>query len=88
MPVYEYECDICGMRFELQRHFGDPHPTRCPDGHTGVHRIFAPPTVIFKGSGFYVTDNGRNGLLSRSPGKDTESDKQGSESKAEEGAKS
>lgn len=65
MPVYEYECDVCGMRFDLQRHFGDPHPTACPAGHEGVHRVFAPPSIIFKGSGFYVTDHRRNGQVSR-----------------------
>jgi putative FmdB family regulatory protein len=70
MPVYEYECDVCGTRFDLRRHFGNPHPTVCPAGHEGVHRVFAPPTIIFKGSGFYVTDNGRNGLTSRSSSQD------------------
>ena len=77
MPVYEYECDVCGMRFEMHRHYGDPHPTTCPAGHKGVHRIFAAPTIIFKGSGFYVTDHGRNGNLSRpsSSSKDQKSPK-------------
>ena len=55
MPVYEYECDVCGTRFEIHRHFGEPHPTTCPAGHEGIHRVFAPPTIIFRGSGFYVT---------------------------------
>jgi len=66
MPVYEYECDVCGMRFEMHQHFGEPHPTTCPAGHEGIHRVFAPPTIIFRGSGFYVTDNGRNGCLTHS----------------------
>ena len=65
MPVYEYECDVCGMRFEMHQHFGEPHPTTCPAGHEGIHRVFVPPTIIFRGSGFYVTDNGRNGSLTR-----------------------
>ncbi len=65
MPAYIYQCPACGARFETQRRFGEPHPTLCPHGHTGVQRVFAPPIVIFKGSGFYVTDNGRNGLVSR-----------------------
>lgn len=65
MPVYEYVCDVCGMRFSHHRHYGDPHPTTCPAGHQPVHRVFAPPAIIFKGSGFYVTDNGRNGGASR-----------------------
>jgi predicted nucleic acid-binding Zn ribbon protein len=53
-----------------------------------VHRVFAPPTVIFKGSGFYVTDNGRNGLGSQRHSKDQESksDKQESTVKDKEGA--
>jgi putative FmdB family regulatory protein len=66
MPVYEYECDVCGMRFEVHRHFGEPHPTVCPAGHEDTHRVFSPPTIIFRGSGFYVTDNGRNGCLTHS----------------------
>ena len=73
MPVYEYECDVCGERFELHRHFGEPHPTACPHGHGRVHRVFSPPSIIFKGSGFYVTDNGRNGAISQSRSKGTES---------------
>jgi putative FmdB family regulatory protein len=72
MPTYEYECDVCGKRFDLRRHFGDPHPTECPDGHDGVHRIFAPPSIIFKDSGFYATDHGRNGLISQRTSKDEE----------------
>lgn len=57
MPIYLYQCDTCGLRFEkLQRMTDDP-VTDCPecDGH--VHRVIQPVGVIFKGSGFYVTDN-------------------------------
>jgi putative FmdB family regulatory protein len=75
MPVYVYECDVCGERYELHRHFGSPHPDVCPKGHPGLHRVFSPPTIIFKGSGFYVTDNsGSNGQLSHSTSKEKESD--------------
>lgn len=86
MPVYEYECNVCGRRFNLRRHFGDTHPITCPEGHKDAHRVFAPPTIIFKGSGFYVTDNGRNGRSGRSTSqekKTSESEKQ----KAETGEK-
>ena len=61
MPIYEYECAECGMRFDKLQRFGDPAPDACPKGHRAVHRLMSQPTVIFKGSGFYVTDNGRNG---------------------------
>lgn len=83
MPVFEYECNVCGMRFDLRRHFGDPHPTTCPLGHKGVHRVFAPPAIIFKGSGFYATDHGRNGRTGQRGTKDKESKSEKQETQAE-----
>jgi putative FmdB family regulatory protein len=61
MPIYEYECLECGMHFDRLQRFGETQPVSCPNGHRKVHRLLSQPTVIFKGSGFYVTDNGRNG---------------------------
>jgi len=61
MPIYEYECKECGVRFDRLQAFGEPAPDRCPNGHPQVHRVFSEPTIIFHGSGFYVTDHGRNG---------------------------
>lgn len=63
MPIYEYECLECGVRFDKLQHFGDPDPDACPQGHEQVHRLFSQPAIIFKGSGFYATDHGRNGYL-------------------------
>jgi len=57
MPIYEYECLVCGIRFERFQHFDDPPPETCPRGHHRVRRVFSPPGIIFKGPGFYVTDN-------------------------------
>ena len=61
MPIYEYECLECGVRFEKLQHFGDPAPESCPNGHRRIHRLLSQPAIIFKGPGFYITDNGRNG---------------------------
>lgn len=61
MPIYEYECQKCGVHFDKLQRFGDPKPDTCPNGHSQVHRLLSQPTIIFKGSGFYVTDHGRNG---------------------------
>lgn len=57
MPIYVYQCDSCGVTFERQQHFSDAPMTHCPecDGH--VHRVIQPVGIVFKGSGFYVTDN-------------------------------
>jgi putative FmdB family regulatory protein len=61
MPLYEYECEVCGTTFEQMQHFGDPPVRACPQGHTQVRRVFMPAGIIFKGSGFYTTDYRRNG---------------------------
>ncbi|MBC7251481.1 MAG: zinc ribbon domain-containing protein [Anaerolineae bacterium] len=57
MPTYEYECTVCGTHFTRRRHFSDPPVKACPQGHHAVRRLFSPPAIVFKGSGFYVTDN-------------------------------
>jgi putative FmdB family regulatory protein len=68
MPIYEYECLKCGAHFDKLQRLGDPAPDTCPNGHKQVHRILSQPTIIFRGSGFYVTDHPRNGKT-RSAGK-------------------
>ena len=57
MPMYEYECLECGLHFERLQNHNDPHVAQCPRGHRNVRRVFSPPAIVFKGSGFYVTDN-------------------------------
>jgi putative FmdB family regulatory protein len=60
MPIYEYECLVCGLHFERLQHFDDPPPKECPKGHHDVRRVFSPPAIVFNGPGFYVTDNRSN----------------------------
>jgi len=57
MPIYQYECEECGLVFERRQHFGDAPLKRCPECNGAVHRVFQPVGIIFKGSGFYVTDH-------------------------------
>ncbi|HRE49540.1 MAG TPA: zinc ribbon domain-containing protein [Aggregatilineales bacterium] len=57
MPLYEYLCDNCGVRFEHRQGFSDAPLTVCPECEGKVHRVIGTAGVIFKGSGFYVTDN-------------------------------
>lgn len=57
MPIYEYECDSCRIRFERLQHFKDDPIKECPECGGAVHRVLQPVGIIFKGSGFYITDH-------------------------------
>ena len=57
MPLYEYQCEDCGVRFERRQHMNDDPVQVCPECEGKVHRLIQPVGIIFKGSGFYVTDN-------------------------------
>ena len=56
MPLYEYECDACGHRFERIRKFSDPPVETCPKCGSRVHKLVSSPAFQFKGTGWYVTD--------------------------------
>jgi putative FmdB family regulatory protein len=58
MPRYEFICNTCGLKFERALPIGsDQTEIRCPSGHRKVHRVYSTPFIMFKGSGFYVTDH-------------------------------
>jgi putative FmdB family regulatory protein len=57
MPLYEYQCQDCGVRFERRQHITDDPIEICPECGGRVQRLIQPVGVIFKGSGFYVTDH-------------------------------
>lgn len=59
MPLYEYECRQCAGRFERRQSVHDDPVADCPDCGGSVRRVFFPVGIIFKGSGFYVTDSRR-----------------------------
>src|SRR5262245_54140936 len=56
MPLYEYECDACGRRFEVIQKMSDPVVETCPTCGGRVHKLQSAPAFQFKGSGWYVTD--------------------------------
>ena len=59
MPLYEYECDACGHRFEVIQKFSDSPIEQCPKCGSSVHKLMSSPAFQFKGSGWYVTDYAR-----------------------------
>lgn len=57
MPTYDYLCKDCGHTFELFQSMSDPSLKECPSCNGKVRRIISGGTgLIFKGSGYYVTD--------------------------------
>ena len=87
MPLYEYECEACGSRFERIQKFSDPPVDRCPTcGEGKVRKLVSSPAIQFKGSGFYINDYAKKGAGTDSGGpasndskgkdaKDTKADK-------------
>ena len=82
MPIYAYECKNCGVRFERRQSFNDDPITVCPECEGEVHRLIQPAGIVFKGSGFYVTDN-RGSKSTLSSNSRAESKSEGKADKAE-----
>jgi putative FmdB family regulatory protein len=66
MPLYEYQCDKCGHRFEKIRKFSDKAIKKCPECGGHVEQLISAPAVQFKGSGWYVTDYANKSTASSS----------------------
>ena len=56
MPTYEYECRECGGRVEAFQKMSDDPLSTCADCGGSLRRLMFPVGIVFKGSGFYVTD--------------------------------
>jgi putative FmdB family regulatory protein len=72
MPLYEYECDACGGRFEVIQKFSETTEQCRRCGKGPVRRLMSSPAIQFKGTGWYITDYAQKG-------------KSGSESSAADG---
>ena len=70
MPLYEYQCDACGRRFERIQKFSDPPVSICPTCGGAVRKLLSSPAIQFKGSGFYITDLGGSSVGGFGPGVD------------------
>lgn len=77
MPLYVYKCKNCEHQFEVRQRFSDDPLTDCPTCTGEVYRVISPVGVVFKGSGFYVTDtrNGKSGSLVNGSGQTSSEEK-------------
>jgi putative FmdB family regulatory protein len=68
MPLYDYKCSSCQKVTEIRHGFGEDVTSPCPQCGGKLARVFNPAPIVFKGSGFYVTDS--RGKSQSTPAKD------------------
>lgn len=79
MPLYEYKCFKCGDVFEVIQKFSDEPLHEHVACGGAVERLLSAPSLQFKGSGWYVTDYGRNGSAPKDKSKAESADTKKSE---------
>ena len=76
MPTYEYECGLCDYLFERKQRFDEEPVAICPKCQGKTRRVIHSVPVIFKGSGFYVTDNRKGSDTKKAKEKKADDSKQ------------
>jgi len=56
VPIYEYQCEVCGHHFEVIQKFSEEPVTSCVVCAGPVRRVLSAPALVFKGTGWYVND--------------------------------
>ncbi len=89
MPRYDYECTSCHHVFEMRQSFDSEPVAKCPECSNQANRKFHAVPIVFKGSGFYVNDYGKNSSFTSksSEAKDSSSESSSSDSKDSSGSK-
>jgi putative FmdB family regulatory protein len=84
MPLYEYQCDNCGERFEAMQKFADAPLTLHEKCGGPAHRLLSVPALQFKGSGFYINDYAKSGSGSAGNGEQKKKSESGDGSSGKE----
>ncbi len=94
MPTYQYRCTSCDRELEVVQKFTDDALTDCPECDGNLRKVFNAVGVVFKGSGFYATDNRPKGKAGTAKSGDKseksseKSEKSGEKSSSKPGAES
>jgi putative FmdB family regulatory protein len=73
MPLYDYRCRACSEVTEVRHGFREAYQGTCPAcGSDQLARVFNPAGIVFKGSGFYLTDSRKQAEAKASAGKSPE----------------
>ncbi len=90
MPIYQYRCADCGNELEVQQKFSDAALTLCPECAGTLRKVYNAVGIVFKGSGFYATDNRtktESGTETKPKGKDDSKPSTEAKPKKEKAAK-
>jgi len=85
MPLYDYKCEKCGHLFEVKQRITEEPLKHCPKCKGRIKRLISPAGIIFKGSGFHVTDySAKAAETEKAPAKKAEDKKAESKPKQKE----
>jgi putative FmdB family regulatory protein len=80
-----YRCGNCGFQFEHRQKFSDDPLEVCPEcEESALRKVYLPVGIVFKGSGFYSTDNRSSSRLSRAGTKSEADEKPTTEKSSDE----
>src|SRR5882724_1377323 len=85
VPTYTYTCTSCNDVVELRQSFTDPPLTTCEECGGTLRKIIHPVGIVFKGSGWYVTDSRSSSSSTNGPS--STSSEPGASSKKDSAAK-
>jgi putative FmdB family regulatory protein len=87
MPIYEYQCEKCGRKFEYMQSFSEPAKTTCESCGGVLEKLISAAAFHLKGTGWYKTDYASSGSSGAARSKTAESkDAKPDSAKKEEGA--
>jgi putative FmdB family regulatory protein len=75
MPLYDYKCQQCGKVTEIRHGFDESHADPCPACGGALKRVFSAAPIVFKGSGYYVTDSRKKNPAAAPDGGSSEASK-------------
>ncbi|MGW1682223.1 FmdB family zinc ribbon protein [Saccharopolyspora sp. NPDC002376] len=88
MPTYQYACTECDHRFEQVQSFSEDSLTECPECTGRLRKLFNAVGIVFKGSGFYRTDNRSSNSSSSTASSSSSSDSSSSSSSSDSSSSS
>jgi len=89
MPIYQYKCRNCGANIEKMQSFTSEPLVECPECHQpALKKVMSAAGIIFKGSGWYITDSKKSSSAVAPSGESSKSDDSKSDTSKSEGSKS